>query len=245
MDLIITVVLAIVGWVMAAFFGVRFVKRRKPVWAYRTIPIIGINSRTPPEFKLFYNDRSVEAAYRTLAIFFNAGNQTIEASDIRKQITLVFENSKILREPNVNARDPDTGFSAAWSTGAERSEVKLDFKCLEHNDGAVIEVIHDGKGRGSCDGRIKETKEIAFLGSFSPPDPRKSPPSLIGGFVASLVFLVVLVWAVMSGANQLTGEPVDAFMTGLLFAVFGLMFWQNVDTLLKRRRFPVWSGISG
>lgn len=244
LELLVTIVLAIVGWIIAAVFGLRFVRKRKPSWAYRTIPIIGIGSKTPPEFKLFYSDRPVEDAYRTLVIFFNAGNQTIEASDVRKRITLVFNNAKILREPKVNANDEATKFSAAWSTGGERSEVRLDFKCLDHNDGAVIEVIHDGKGEVSCDGRIKETKEIAFLGNFSPPYSRKLPRSLIGGFVASLVFLGLLLWAVISGANRITGESIDSFMTVLLFVCCGAVLWQNLDAALERRKFPAWSVIS-
>jgi len=244
LQLLTTTVLAIVGWALAIFLALKSVKKRNPVWAYRTTPIIGIDSNAPPELKLVFNGRSVDDVYRTLVIFFNAGNQTIEASDVRKEVTLVFNNAKILREPKLNANDTAIEFSAEWSTSGEHSEVKLGFKCLDHNDGAVIEVIHDGKGKVSCEGRIKETKEIASLGDFAPPEPKQFPRSLIGGLVATFLFLGIVLWVVIRGGIEYITEPRNLFTTAVLCGVFVFMLWVNFSALLRRRRFPAWSAVS-
>lgn len=244
-ELLTTIILAIVGWVIAGFLALKFVKKRKPVWAYRTIPILGIHSKTPPDLKLFFNDKAVDDVYRTLVIFFNAGNQTIEASDVRKQVTLVFDNAKILCEPKLNANDTAIEFSTEWSTSGEYSEVRLNFKCLDHNDGAVIEVIHDGKGKVSCDGRIKETREIAFLGDFTPSFPKQFQYGLIVNFVATFLFLgMSLLWLFTVGGIKRMPEPSYLLGTVLFFGIFGYVLWASIRALLRRGRFPTWSAIS-
>jgi hypothetical protein len=241
---LLAIILAIVGWGVAAFFALRSTKKRKPVWAYRTTPILGINSKTPAELKLVFNGRSVDDVYRTEVIFFNAGNQTIEASDVRKQVTLAFKNAKILREPNINASDAATEFSAAWSASAERSELKLGFKCLDHNDGAVLEVIHDGKGKVSCDGMIKETKEITFLGKFIPPVLGRLPGNLIVGFVLSGVWLALVLGLLIFGGVDWIVGPAEVVAVLIAFGLPGWLLGQTVAALLKRRRFPAWSALS-
>jgi hypothetical protein len=241
---LITIISTVVLGIATIVLALKLVKKRKPVWAYKTTPIIGIGSNAPPELKLIFNGRPVDDVYRTLVIFFNAGNQTIEASDVRKQVTLVFNSARILREPKLNANDTATEFSAKWSTSGEHSEVKLDFKCLDHNDGAVIEVIHDGKGKVSCEGSIKETKKITSLGDFAPSDRKQFPHSLIGGLVATFLFLGIILWGVIRGGIEYITEPGNLSMTIMLCLVFGLMLWANLRVILRRRRFPAWSAIS-
>jgi len=240
----VPIISTLVFGIATVVLALKLVKKKQPAWAYTTIPILGIDSKTPPELKLVFDGRSVDDVYRTLVIFFNAGNQTIEASDVRKQITLVFKNAKILREPKLYANDTATEFSVEWSSSGEYSEVKLGFKCLDHNDGAVMEVIHDGKGEVSCDGRIKETKEIAFLGKFTPPDLRRLPGYIIAGFVVSGVWFAMVVGLAIAGGVDLIAKPVEVAMIAVLFGMGVYLLWQNIARLLARRRFPAWSALS-
>jgi len=238
-DFLAAIVLAVVGWAITCWLAIRSVKRRKPAWAYRTVPIVGIRSNTPPEFRLLFNEKPVNDAYRTVAIFFNAGNQPIEASDVRKRVTLVFDNAEILREPKLYANDTITEFSTEWSSSGEHSEVKLGFKCLDYNDGAVLEVLHNGKGKVTCEGRIKETKRIAFRGDFTVLEAVKTWRQLTAGFLRTLLVLGAIPSVIIMSGNQ--WDVAVSITVALLATVLAVELRENIEALTRKRRFPAWS----
>jgi len=165
--MLVTVILAVVGWVLAVFFGLKSVRKKKPVWAYQSTKIIGLGSDAPPELKLAFNGQPINEAYITRFIFYNRGTEAIRDDDVVERVAIYFKGATILRQPRILAKSKKAiRFSATKVAKAEGDAIGLDFLYLSHNDGAVVEVIHTLSDEISLIGTIVDVAKIGCIGEF-------------------------------------------------------------------------------
>ncbi|MFZ2036859.1 MAG: hypothetical protein WAU62_08095, partial [Dehalococcoidales bacterium] len=136
-------ILAIIFFISTVVLTFLVIKRKTPTWARLTEKLIGQLRDTPPEFEVTYEGRPINDGYRTWIIFFNKGFETIRKADISEKLTVHFKKAEILRPPEIIAKNKkDTGFSAKYINKEGNGEVEINFRYLDHNDGAVVEMLH-------------------------------------------------------------------------------------------------------
>lgn len=120
---------------------------RKPVWGYET----------DPEFP----DQIEKNSYVTYFVFINHGRQTISGNlppgtDIIKEISVEFVGANIVGEPILKAKSKEAiDFSATKITIGGNDAIRLNFKYLNYNDGAMIKVLHTRCDNIICCGEIR------------------------------------------------------------------------------------------
>lgn len=184
---VLSITLVIALFIVSTILALKLARKKKPVRAYKSKKIISLGTNAPPELKLTFNDRPVTDVYRTTFIFFNKGNEAIRKSDVTKKITVHFGGAEILREPSVKATSKEEiEFLVKQVVKDGDNAIELDFLYLDHNDGAIVDVIHTTCEQIDCRGNIIGAKEITNIGEFE-----ESRPRFLGLF--SITFLIVAV----------------------------------------------------
>ena len=105
-------------------------QKKKPVWAYNVIKLIGLGANAPPELTLTFDDKPVNEVYQTTFVFFNSGTNTIRRCDATENIAIHFKGAEVLREPTMKARSKEAiEFSAKQVVGEwleEEIEEKIE-----------------------------------------------------------------------------------------------------------------------
>lgn len=249
---------AIIGYVLALLIAiptiiivVRRVSGKQPVWAYKTKQVIGLGSDAPKELKLLFKDQSVSDVWRTYVIFLNRGRDCIDKHDVVEKPVLSFESAKILRHRILRPiSDPTIGFFTRrmGAKGASNS-IKIEFEYLDHNDGAVIEVLHTETRQITCSSTVKgaKNKRFEYVGEFRPflPSPLNiSARRFVLGLLLALI-PVALAWGFTKGTRIEPPPPASfyaAFFGG--FALFSLIVFAASFTVFpwsRERKFPKWT----
>ncbi|MBA7680695.1 hypothetical protein ES703_89016 [subsurface metagenome] len=229
----------IVFGIVAIILVVMRARRKKPVWAYNTTKIIGLGTNPPPELKLAFNGRPVNEVYRTTFILFNQGREAVRKEDVYKKATIRFKGAEILREPTIKATSKDAiKFSAKRVVKSGENSIELGFKYLDHEDGAVVEVIHTANEDVFCEADIVGAKEIVNIGEFE-----TSHHRLLGiraGIftLIGIVIICLLVRELISGIQE--PNTLRLTLVGVLIALT-LSTIPEWKTYLHRRKFPSWS----
>jgi len=239
---LVQTIITIVSVTVAIVFGVialRGIKRKKPVWAYNTRHIIGLEAEAPPELKLLFGSKEVSDVYKTTLVLLNKGNDIIDRSDVAEKITIHFGDTEILREPVVKANKDTIGFSAIQVVNNEVNAIQLDFKWLGRHDGATIEVWHSKDADVTCSGEIKNVKLTQVKQTIM-----TRPEAFRGNIFMSffgLAFLGVL-WQIV--VKDIVTPGVDwemvamaIFFTALLGYFVGGVFYRAVRYIT----YPSWA----
>jgi hypothetical protein len=235
MNLVVNVVLGFVTMI-SIVVAVRLARRKKPVWAYSNAEIIELRKGTPPELKLLYNDKQVTGVFRTLFIFFNRGRQAIKKEDVRKSITVDFAGAQILHVPTVRPSNDDIGFSMKMING--NSAIEVDFQCLDHNDGVLLQVLHTKCDKPVCTGYILEAGEPKYIGKFAQRPRRDLSGDIITAFYTLFVPALV-VWTFFIRLPRTPSEWFLYVITAVGWIVLSLL--QLVIPRFRYVRFPSWS----
>ncbi len=232
---IVTIAVAVAFGVIAIVQGLKLAKKRKPSWAYQTIKVIGLGSNAPPELKLTFGDVLVNEVYRTIFIFFNAGKEPIRAhDDVTKPINVHFGNAQILLEPLIRPSNNEIEFVAKRVNDC----IEMSFKYLDHQDGAVVEVLHTRSNKLDCQGKIIGASKISYLGSFKPTSLIIFGKVMAGLFIPFLAIFVIM--EVLTFKGTLSPNSPLALIPFVLFFLGGATGRAFFDFLLSRR-FPGWS----
>lgn len=188
---------------LSIYLIVKYSRRKKPVWEYETRRVIGLGSNAPPELQLFFNNKPVEDVYETKLIFFNKGNDAIRKEDVTDNITIEFKGSKILREPCLIPNRDVIRFTKKLITKKADSLLKLNFLYLDHNDGAVIEVLHTKCEEITCSGNIIG----AEIGRFKGYDERsmsffRNREALMGAMSLGMLGTVILIGSIIEPVRE-------------------------------------------
>lgn len=164
----------------------------KPAYRIRLVNVI----RKPRVDKLniTYNRKKIEVLNLTKIIFMNEGKHPIRGEDI-------VENHKIAFVFAANTRifDVDKIYESRQANKStfeiENNIVFIDFAYLNHNDGLVLQVLHDGKTNSSNEIEVKG--EIVGINSFRKISEARGeyfiqPFILFGGTAAALITTYLL-----------------------------------------------------
>jgi hypothetical protein len=233
--IIITGALGIITIVLA----LKLAKKRQPVWAYKTTKIIGLGSNAPPELKLTFNEQSVSDVYRTRVILFNKGNEPIVKGNVTESVAIHFKGADILRQPTILANSrKGIELSAKQVVKDGDNAIEVSFKYLDHNDGAVIEVLHTTSQGIKVSGNIIGTSKIRYIGEFVPTIDQPFVNALINNLIYVVVPLVcigALLWTFRKEVIQ--GNPAYIILLVFFFIVYLGAEW----VYFSFRRFPRWS----
>jgi len=244
LSIVLAIVFFVATVVLAVVLAVKFAKKRQPVWAYETTKLIGLGSNAPSELKLTFNEQSVTDVYRTRVILFNKGNEPILKGNVTESIAIHFKGANILRQPTILAKSrKGIELSAKQVVTGGDDAIEISFKYLDHNDGAVIEVLHTTYQDIKPSGNIIGTSEIHFIGEFAPNPDRPLRRTIMRvimvlfglGFALSLVLKDV-----NSGEYPLWIYIVTYAAVALFFL---LMLVPEVAPFVRCRKFPRWSVI--
>jgi hypothetical protein len=242
---LVTLICTVAFGIATIVLALKLVKKRQPVWAYKTTKIIGLGSNAPPELKLTFNEQPVSDVYRTRVIFFNKGIEAIVKENVTESIVMHFKGANILRQPTILAKSREgIGMSAKQVVKDGDNAVEVSFQYLDHNDGAVIEVLHTTSQDIKPSGNIIGTSEIRYIGEFAPIPDRPIRRTIMR--IMMVIFMVgIMSWGLLvKGPN----EPLDTrwiiaiYIFGLL--TFSAMLVPEVAPFLRSRRFPRWSAVT-
>jgi hypothetical protein len=240
------IILAVVFFVAMIVLALKLVKKRQPVWAYETTKIIGLGSNAPPELKLTFNEQPVSDVYQTRVILFNKGNEPILNDNVTESVIIQFKGAEILRQPDIKAKSKEAiKFSAKQVVKGGHNSIEVNFLYLDHDDGAVVDVLHTASEEVTCTANIIGTQQIKNIGNFEPRPLQHRRRRLI----ALLLYLIILVVgpAGLSIYYLLTGYSREQPMTLVVFIVFWLsctaLWIFDFRRLFHYRKFPRWSSI--
>jgi len=235
----VTIGISIVLGITTIVFAIKGAKKKKPAWARYTTRIIGLGTNAPPELKLIFGSNPVSDVYRTIFTFLNKGYESIRKDDVTNSIALHFKGAQILREPIIKAISKgEIQFSVRRVVENGDSAAEVSFLYLDHNDGAVIEVLHTKSHEIKLSGNIIGAKEIAEVKEYKPLRPPfwKVPSAVVDFVKFSVLFsFAIYMFFIMKDADSVLkwAGPLFIFIVSLSYLY--MAFWPSVP------RFPKWS----
>ncbi len=119
----------------------------------------------PTNVRILFDGQEVPHIMRTLVWVWNAGNSTLRGEDIvsKDQLRLAYNSkTQVLSVRVLKVTREALGFVAA--PGDIPSMVFINFDYLDRKDGALIEILHTGKGLPGFYGTIKGVPSIWIAG---------------------------------------------------------------------------------
>jgi hypothetical protein len=239
-DLIITIVVSIIAILVAVYYGVKSLKKKKPAWAYKTTKVIGLDTKAPQELKLVFGDKVVPEVYRTMFIFLNKGNESIRQDDVTDKVTVHFYETNMLREPHIVATSkPENRVTTKQIVNENEHAVEIDFLYLDNNDGLVLEALHTKCKKIECNGNIigagKPQNIGEFILRFTKWFTWRRIVGIILGTMFPIIFVTVLVVS-LEPQNMNWDFLLGMFVGCLLYIVFKV-----IDGYSRNTKFPKWS----
>ncbi len=243
---IIGIPIGIIGIIVAVVFGLKSLKAKKPVWAYKTKKIIGLGTDAPPELKLTFSGRPVKEVFRTAVLMFNKGRETIRKEDVTEKVTIQLKGAKMLREPAIKALSKEYNKFEIHRVGEQgQDSVELGFLYLDHDDGVVFEILHTQSEATSCSGNIMGAKGIVYIGELHEGYPISGTKLVM--FIT--IGIVLLSAALLSMFGILPSPPEhQTVIRGILFGGTGVLLgiWTSLSIYAMRlyfrfRKFPRWA----
>ena len=239
---VIAIVVTVVLSVITIIQGFRLVRKKRPSWAYVTRRVIGLGSNAPPELKLTFGDVAVNEVFRTTLIFFNRGREPIRAKDdVVEPISIIIKDAQILREPIIHPNEKlnKIGFVAKRNGDC----IEIDFKCLDYNDGAVIEILHTKSAEPELyQGKILGAPKIEDIGKFEYSSLWRIEKLFGILFIPCVLTLItiIILYFIIPNPDQWNKTTWFSMLLTILATFLGLgtaAFFK----LLRLRKFPSWS----
>lgn len=241
---LIGIFLAGIFFITTLTLTLKYRRVKKLVWSYKTKKVIGLGSNAPPELQLMFGRRRITDLYQTDIMIFNAGNESLRRNDITEDITVRFEGAEILRPPIIIAKSKE---AIRFTTKAVKDNndfsLELNFLYLDHNDGAVIEVLHSKSEKLSCSGNVIGVKKIYYRGEYQP-----RPPSFRASFnwrdFAGPLLTLMLLSLIILITSFGRGEPIASIFEKYTMAFYllgGMVLGGLLGSLVKcLDRYSFW-----
>lgn len=148
------------------WIGVLAIKRKTPCWAIASKNLIHGTSKRVPKLEIKYANNNVENLTVSTIMFWNAGRETIDGSDITNHDSLKIvpkNGATILDTKIIKISEPATLFRIGDPTTPDDTDKAfLEFDYLDHRMGAQIQIIHTGVSSKDLEvtGKIKGASKI-------------------------------------------------------------------------------------
>ncbi|MCK4388582.1 MAG: hypothetical protein KAW00_07390 [Dehalococcoidia bacterium] len=242
---LVTIVIVVALGIATIVLARKNVKKRQPVWAYKTIKIIGLGSDAPSDLELTFNEQPISDVYQTRFILFNKGNEAILKDNVAESIAIQFKGAEILRQPDIKAESREAiGFSAKQVVKGGYNSVEVNFLYLDHDDGAVVDVLHTASEEITCTANIVGARQIKNIGVFESP----AVKALRGRFLVTLVIIIaffgLLLYRLLSSPSDFVKDPGNVAVLILLSFSFYAISIRKPFSYFHHRRFPRWSAVN-
>lgn len=235
------VVVGVLGLAAAYFFYRRSMQRTSLVYVSRSFQVVGRHSSFPSDLKILYQDREVERVTKTVIIFWNNGNVTINGSRIVDSDPLrleVSEGERILDASVIGVTRAVN--SCALSPGADPLIQRvLTFDYLDAGDGIAVSMLYTAEKEAHVFGTLRGVGGVQSLG--------KMPDAPVRNFmfvmsVVAIVCVLIIIFSFFAVVKNLVGHHGAEFLisvigvslVGLVLAGLGLLMgWRE-----KRRGPP-------
>lgn len=223
---VVSLLLAVLGMVLAYIFYRRSLRDKEPSWDSRTVNLVqGITTKLEG-LTLLFSGQKVANISVTKLLFWNNGHTTIDKSDVPStdpiRITAA-ETVRILHASIIAENNNPSEFRIADDVSEEF--VELSFEYLDKDQGAVIQLVHDGLDSSSVnlEGTIKGARSLQKR-SIKQYQPNRISPALrralvrtVGIIGLSFVGLIDL-YLIFVPRNPTSTTP--TWLTVLLFTLF-------------------------
>ncbi|AZF24519.1 MULTISPECIES: hypothetical protein [unclassified Pseudomonas] len=213
--------LGIAGIVFAACTYLWTRKRTSLAYVHLGEHLLGSASDAlPSQIVVQYNGISIPRLTKSILIFWNSGENTVNGEDIVAKDPLRFQvgdDGQILSAAILKSSRAVNDFSILKTPDIGANEITFSFNFLDKDDGVVVEILHTSTDRKP---RVKGTLKglpqgFRNLGQFIRPKPQKSKPGKLHPLGSTLL-------------------PIGVALSGFLTAIYGPRpsFLANPDTLL-------------
>jgi hypothetical protein len=148
LGIFIGTLLSVIGIVLT----IQSIKERRPVYIKRSVNIFQNIERS--QLEIFYKKSKVSNLTITNIVFWNDGRQTINASDIAIAEPLRIASNdqvRILEATILFTSNPANRIRLNPQPSIPSEFVGVSFEYLDQNEGAIIQVIHDGRSSGAIE----------------------------------------------------------------------------------------------
>jgi hypothetical protein len=172
----IGIVLAVVGLGFAVWFHLRETRVRDPRWDTRISTLIRGGDRKLDQLRIYYGEELVDTVSTSRFIFWNAGKETIDRSDVVQDDPpriACLENTKLLDASVISVNEDTNHLNIDL---VDEKTAHIEFEYLDHGHGGIIQIVHTGtepgdvvikgkiKGTGSVQRReVKGVKTLQFI----------------------------------------------------------------------------------
>jgi hypothetical protein len=170
------------GIIVTVVFAVRYAERKDPKCYSVTYLKIAVSEDAPHDIHIAYKGTRVERVASTFVWFWNAGRKPIRREDITETKPILL---RVLNEGGHAATILDFALRKTSRDGINFRVVKQDdttlrlaFDFLDFNDGAVIEVQHNGSATSSPEMSGIVLGAPRGIRSTTPPRTRRQGPQL-------------------------------------------------------------------
>ncbi len=249
---LISLLLAIMGIVLAYYFYYKSIKYRAPVYAVRSINIIEDNISRINDLEIKYAGSNVKNLSIARVAFWNFGKETISSEDIASldPIKIVgsgstnFLNVEIIYEKNgANNFMISPLVDPKDSNKHLQNELKINFDYFDQNEGVVLQVFHTGKTGDEIriEGTIKGSRPIKKISkpifskipSLSPyfeKLKRKHQKMIMATFlVVAPLFLLAMEFIPKSNVEK------SLFARYIPIFIVFLLYWSMAVSIMRRR----------
>lgn len=230
---------ALIVGVALSVWGVRKSnKRAQPAATLKTRRLVGGTGQALPEnVEVLFDGQKVPRIARTLVHFWNAGDATLNGTDVvaTDPMRLVYATTTEVLSVTVLKATRNALNIAAGADPAHRRNVQLSFDFLDPRDGALIEILHTGRGSPRFAGTVKGIPQGIWL-PLESDRTRRSAALLtclrVGGMFGVVAASVLGLLAKPFPMAKLFVAPVIGVALASLIAATIFELWQ------KRSRHP-------
>lgn len=191
------VIIGILGLISGYIFYQRSLKYKEPTWSIKSNNLISGYSKKFKNLKIQYNNNVVEKLTVSKLLFMNAGRETINRDDIAKANRLrviPIKETQIVDAKVDTCNNESSQFSVNISN--EDKCAYIDFDYLDHNQGAVFQIIHTGVTSNDIQilGDIKGAKNSVITKiDLDPLSTRWEGLEIISNIISIIGFILVLI----------------------------------------------------
>lgn len=239
--------LGIVSFIAAIAFYYWPRKQTRLSYVHLGEHVLGSASATlPPAIAVQYNGISIPRLTKSILIFWNSGENTVNGEDIVSKDPLRFhvgDDGRILSAVILKSSRAVNDFSIPLPPDISVNEIEFTFNFLDKNDGVVVEILHTSTDRKPCiKGTLKGLPQgFRNLGQFTRPKPQKKKRS---GPLAALTGVVFnpIVFACACFMFSIYGPRPEGISqstyVGLMGALGGFCGMWVINSWATRRRYP-------